>query len=242
MREINNSEDSRLVTPPLIYTNNLNRSYLKANKQIDVLKEINLCIHKSEFIALMGASGSGKSTLLHLLGCLDKPSSGEYRLEDVSINKLNRKELAHIRGQRIGFIFQSFNLLPKLSAIENVMLPLAYSHRKIHEFEARQLARRMLVRVDPQKREDHLPSEMSGGEMQRVAIARALVAGPSVLLADEPTGNLDSKTGLEIMQLINEIHYEGVTIVMVTHDEKIANYADCIYTMADGKINFGENL
>jgi putative ABC transport system ATP-binding protein len=189
----------------------------------------------------MGASGSGKSTLLSLIGLLDRATSGKYYLEDVEVSSLTRDELAAIRGRRIGFVFQNFNLLPRFSAWENVALPLAYRQGEFGAEEQYKRAMNSLSRVGLDRRAGHQPMELSGGERQRVAIARALVTGPAVILADEPTGNLDSTTGSEIMNLLNELHAEGKTIVMVTHDPSIARHASRICIMRDGILTEGES-
>ena len=224
----------------VIGTDGLTRTYRMGNTTVNALRGVNLTVFPGEFVALMGASGSGKSTLLHLLGCLDRPTSGTYWLEGVKVSSLNRDALAEIRGQRIGFIFQNFNLLPRFSAWENVALPLAYYNGKINSAGQRARAMEALSRVGLEPRATHQPTELSGGECQRVAIARALVTQPAVILADEPSGNLDSTTGTEIMQLLSELHREGVTIVMVTHDPQIARYADRICTMRDGSLSEGD--
>ena len=200
-----------------------------------------MSVKAGEFIALMGASGSGKSTLLNLLGLLDRPTSGEYFLEGKPVSSLRRDELADLRGRRIGFIFQNFNLLSRYSAWENVALPLAYRQGEFGAREQLNRAREALSRVGLEHRVDHNPMELSGGERQRVAIARALITHPAVILADEPTGNLDSKTGLEIIRLLKGLNEEGRTIIMVTHDEKIANNAARIYHLSDGFINESKN-
>lgn len=224
---------------PVIQTKNLCRSYQMGDVKLDVLNKVNLMVKSGEFVALMGASGSGKTTLLHLLGCLDQSSSGEYWLEGVLVNSLKRNELADIRGYRVGFIFQNFNLLPRMSALDNVLLPLTYSHNRFSGLDQKEMASKQLQRVGLANRQQHLPSEMSGGERQRVAIARALITRPAVLLADEPTGNLDSTTGIAIMQLLRDINAEGVTIVLVTHDINIAAYADRTCIMRDGLLATG---
>ncbi len=221
---------------PVIRTEGLTRLYEMGSVTVHALRGIDLVVHAGEFLALMGASGSGKSTLLHLLGCLDRPTQGEYCLEGVKTSLLGRDDLAEIRGRRIGFIFQSFNLLPRLSARENVALPLTYTHGRVSAPEQLRMASVALARVGLETRSHHLPNELSGGERQRVAIARALVTQPAVLLADEPTGNLDSATGAEILHLLDELHNEGATIVMVTHDSEIAGHADRICTMRDGTL------
>ncbi len=223
----------------VIRTETLTRAYSLGSVTVHALRGVSLIVESGEFVALMGASGSGKSTLLSLLGLLDRPTAGEYWLEDVPVAALNRNKLSELRGGRIGFIFQSFNLLPRLSAWENVALPLAYRHGKVRHAEQRQKALAALERVGLGARAQHQPMELSGGERQRVAIARALVTHPAVILADEPTGNLDSATGLEIMNLLDELHAEGRTIVMVTHDLAIARHANRICAMRDGLLTEG---
>lgn len=224
----------------VIHTSGLTREYVMGSAILRALRGVDLTVHEGEFLALMGASGSGKSTLLSLLGLLDRPTQGQYRLEDVEVSTLSRDELATIRGRRIGFIFQNFNLLPRVSAWENVALPLAYRKGEFGVDAQRKQALEVLSRVGLDRRADHHPMELSGGERQRVAIARALVTHPAVILADEPTGNLDSKTGTEIMSLLTELHREGRTIIMVTHDLNIARHASRICTMRDGILMEGE--
>ncbi len=224
----------------VIRTEGLTRTYPMGSTVVNALRGVNLTVLPGEFVALMGASGSGKSTLLHLLGCLEQPSAGEYWLEGVEVSSLKRDERAEVRGRRIGFIFQNFNLLPRFSAWENVALPLAYCNGKVKGAAQRARAMEALRRVGLEPRAAHLPTELSGGERQRVAIARALVTQPAVILADEPTGNLDSTTGTEIMQLLGELHREGVTIVMVTHDPQIACHAGRTCTMRDGYLSEGD--
>jgi putative ABC transport system ATP-binding protein len=223
----------------VIRTEALTRTYAMGSATVHALREVNLTVQAGEFVALMGASGSGKSTLLSLLGLLDRASAGGYWLEDVEVSSLSRNALADLRSKRIGFIFQSFNLLPRLSAWENVSLPLAYGNGQIRHAEQRKQALEALSRVGLDQRAQHQPMELSGGERQRVAIARALVTRPAVILADEPTGNLDSATGIEIMRLLGELHDEGRTIVMVTHDLSIASHAGRICTMRDGVLTEG---
>ena len=218
----------------------LTREYAMGSTTVHALRGVDLTVRAGEFLALMGASGSGKSTLLNMIGLLDRPTSGQYRLEDVEVFSLNRDALATIRGRRIGFIFQNFNLLPRYSTWENVALPLAYRKGEVRSDQQYKKAMQMLARVGLDRRAGHQPMELSGGERQRVAIARALVTEPAVLLADEPTGNLDSATGKEIMSLLTELHAEGKTIIMVTHDMNIARYASRICTMRDGILMEGE--
>jgi putative ABC transport system ATP-binding protein len=223
----------------VIQTIGLTREYQMGNATLKALRGVDLTVRAGDFIALMGASGSGKSTLLSLIGLLDRATAGKYYLEDVEVSSLTRDELAAIRGRRIGFVFQNFNLLPRFSAWENVALPLAYRKGEFGVEEQYKRAMNSLSRVGLDRRAGHQPMELSGGERQRVAIARALVTGPAVILADEPTGNLDSTTGNEIMNLLNELHAEGKTIVMVTHDPVIAKHASRICTMRDGILTEG---
>ena len=230
------NSESRIV----IRTISLTREYAMGSTTVHALRGVDLTVRAGEFLALMGASGSGKSTLLNMIGLLDRPTSGQYRLEDLEVFSLSRDELATIRGRRIGFIFQNFNLLPRYSTWENVALPLAYRKGEIRSDEQYKKAMQMLARVGLERRSGHQPMELSGGERQRVAIARALVTEPTVLLADEPTGNLDSATGREIMSLLTELHTEGKTIIMVTHDMDIARYASRVCTMRDGILMEGE--
>lgn len=207
---------------------------------INALDGVDCEIEKGEYVALMGPSGSGKSTLMNVIGCLDTPTSGEYHLNSIDVSKMKDDELAEIRNKEIGFVFQSFNLLPRSSALDNVALPLVYSGvKRTERLEKAQIA---LEKVGLGDRVDHKPNELSGGQRQRVAIARALVNDPSLVLADEPTGNLDSKSSYEIMELFDAIHAEGNTVVMVTHEEDIAARAKRIIRMMDGKINFTEEM
>ena len=218
---------------PIIQTEDLARQYRMGQAVVHALRAVSLSVQPGEFVALMGASGSGKSTLLHILGCLDTPSSGCYRLEGRQVARLSRDERARLRNQRIGFIFQSFNLLPRLSALDNVILPLLYGGKAS---QPRPRAAQALERVGLGPRAHHLPNELSGGERQRVAIARALVTAPAIILADEPTGNLDSATGIEILGLLSELSREGRTLILVTHDPRIASFAHRILYMEDGMI------
>jgi putative ABC transport system ATP-binding protein len=231
-----------LASKIVIQTVSLRREYAMGSTVVHALRGVDLAVRAGEFLALMGASGSGKSTLLNMIGLLDRPTAGQYRLEDLEVFSLSRDDLATIRGRRIGFIFQNFNLLPRYSTWENVALPLAYRKGEVRSEEQYKRAMQMLARVGLDRRAGHQPMELSGGERQRVAIARALVTEPAVLLADEPTGNLDSATGKEIMSLLTELHAEGKTIIMVTHDMNIARYASRICTMRDGILMEGENV
>ena len=230
------------ATKSVIRAIGLTRHYVMGKTIVHALRGVDLTVNAGEFLALMGASGSGKSTLMNMIGLLDRPTSGQYRLEEVEVFSLSRDELATIRGRRIGFIFQNFNLLPRYSTWENVALPLAYRRGEVQSEEQYRKAMQMLARVGLERRAGHQPMELSGGERQRVAIARVLVTEPAVLLADEPTGNLDSATGKEIMSLLKELHAEGKTIMMVTHDRNIARYAGRICTMRDGILMEGESV
>lgn len=219
----------------IIQTENLVKIYGSGNTKVIALNEINLKVEKGEFVAIMGASGSGKSTLLNVLGCLDSITSGKYILDGVDVSLLKVNGLASIRNKKIGFVFQSYNLLPKLSALENVMLPMQYANM-VQSKKQEITAKAALTKVGLLERMNHKPKELSGGQSQRVAIARALVNDPSIILADEPTGNLDSKSGREIMHIFQSLNYEGTTIVMVTHDADIAAHAKRIILFKDGNI------
>lgn len=219
--------------PPVIETIGLTKVYQMGSNQLKVLKGVDVSIDRGEFVALMGVSGSGKSTLLHLLGCLDTPTSGVYFLDGQDVSSLSNNERARVRNRKIGFVFQTFNLLARVSALDNVMLPLLY---RGSSNGVREKAREALARVGLAARTRHSPMELSGGERQRVAIARALVTQPSIILADEPTGNLDSRTGDEINRLMVELHKEGRTILTVTHDAGVASYAERTLHMRDGLI------
>ncbi len=218
----------------IIQLENIRKSYFMGKQELPVLKDISLRIVKNEFVALMGPSGSGKSTLMNILGCLDTPTGGDYYLNGQQVSKMPDNELAEVRNREIGFVFQQFNLLPRLSALENVALPLIYSG--IPGRQRMEMAMRVLEQVDLADRSHHRPNELSGGQCQRVAIARALVNNPALLLADEPTGNLDTKTSYEIMNIFGRIHDAGNTIVLVTHEEDIAHYARRIIRLRDGVI------
>ncbi len=218
----------------LIDIKNIKRDFVLGNEIVYVLKGIDLQVKKGEYVALMGPSGSGKSTLMNLLGCLDTPTSGSYILNGKDVSKMTDDDLAEIRNKEIGFVFQTFNLLPRTTALDNVALPMVYAGYTKSERKAR--ATEVLQQVKLGDRMDHQPNQLSGGQRQRVAVARALVNSPSIILADEPTGNLDSKTSLEIMALFNEIHKNGNTVILVTHEEEIAEYAHRIIRLRDGVI------
>ena len=222
----------------VIKLEDITRYFSIGSETIKALQGVNLEIYKNEYVALMGPSGSGKSTLMNLLGCLDTPTSGRYRLNNKDVSKMEDDELAEIRNKEIGFVFQTFNLLPRLTALENVALPLIYAGFSKHQREER--AKEVLEQVGLKDRMTHKPNELSGGQRQRVAIARALVNKPSIILADEPTGNLDSKTSYEIMALFEEIHKNGNTIIIVTHEEDIALHTHRIVRMRDGKVEKDE--
>jgi len=218
-----------------IYTENLTRTYRMGDTEVHALAGVDLTVETGEFVAIMGASGSGKSTLMNILGALDTPTSGEYWLDGIRVSGLSRDELADVRSQRLGFVFQQFNLLARTSALENVELPLLYD-RTGRVPDPRAAARGALERVGLGSRLDHEPSQLSGGQQQRVAIARALVNEPATILADEPTGNLDSRTSLEVMALFQELNASGITIVLVTHEAEISAYAGRVVELRDGLV------
>ncbi len=219
---------------PLIEVRGLSKSYVMGSNKVAALRSVSLTIGEGEFVAIMGASGSGKSTFMNLLGCLDTPTAGEYRLAGEKVSDMSGDALAAIRNRRIGFVFQQFNLLPRTSALDNVQLPLLYASTPAAQRRQRAMAR--LSQVGLATRHDHHPSQLSGGQQQRVAIARALVNDPALILADEPTGALDSRTSLEIMVLLQQLNAAGMTIVMVTHESDIAAFASRIITFRDGEI------
>lgn len=222
----------------VISIQNVHRIYELGENRVHALRGINLEIGRGEFVAIMGSSGSGKSTLMNILGCLDRPTSGNYILDGVNVAHLSKKDLAAIRNRRLGFVFQGFNLLARTTALENVELPTLYARLDAEERQKR--ARRALEMVGLGQRLDHFPSQLSGGQQQRVAIARALVNQPSILLADEPTGNLDSRTSVEIMGILQKLNDEGLTIVLVTHEPDVAQYAKRVITFRDGRVRRDE--
>lgn len=223
---------------PIIDLKDICRSYKMGEEVVHALRNVSLQIYKNQYVALMGPSGSGKSTLMNILGCLDSPSSGKYLLNDIDVSTMADADLAEVRNKQIGFIFQTFNLLPKLSSLENVALPLIYAG--IGKSERLDRAEKALASVGLDDRMLHKPNELSGGQRQRVAVARALVNDPAIILADEPTGNLDTKTSIEIMALFEEIHSKGNTVVLVTHEPDIALYAHRIIRLRDGQLESDE--
>jgi putative ABC transport system ATP-binding protein len=219
---------------PIIHVEGLQRRYVMGDAHIDALRAVDLDVSRNEYLAIMGQSGSGKSTLMNIIGCLDRPTAGEYWLNGERVSTMNDRQLARIRNREIGFIFQTFNLLPRMTALANVEVPLIYSGMK--KKQRIEMATTALERVGLGDRMTHRPSQMSGGQRQRVAIARALVTNPSIVLADEPTGNLDSVTGEEIMRLFDRLHDEGNTLIVVTHEQHIANHASRVVRLSDGDI------
>jgi putative ABC transport system ATP-binding protein len=222
------------INDKLIRVENLVKIYHMGDVEVPAVRGVNLDILRGEFVAIMGPSGSGKSTLMHLLGCLDKPTTGHYYLEGVDVSQLSRDALAKIRNQKIGFVFQTFNLLQRTTAVENVELPMLYNGTPNRQRQ--QQAREALRRVGLAGRENHRPNQLSGGEQQRVAIARALINHPSILLADEPTGNLDTRTSIEVMEIFLRLNEEGITIVLITHEPDIAQYATRNIHFRDGRV------
>ena len=229
--EVNTTE---LASNTVIRVEDVHKYYELGETRVHALRGVSLEIHRGEFVAIMGASGSGKSTFMNMLGCLDRPSSGRYLLEGIDVSKHEKRVLAQIRNQNIGFVFQGFNLLARTTALENTELPTLYA--KIDKAESRKRAVEALTLVGLANRMEHFPSQMSGGQQQRVAVARALVNRPAILLADEPTGNLDSRTSVEIMEVFQDLNDKGLTIVLVTHEHDIAQFAKRVLVFRDGKI------
>lgn len=213
---------------------NIYKNYIQGTMEVPVLKDINLSVEEGEYVAIMGPSGSGKTTLMNIIGCLDKPSSGEYILDGESIENYNDKQLSYIRNKSIGFVFQTFNLMPRQSALDNVALPLQYANMPKKQRKERCI--NALAMVGLEDRVSFKPTQLSGGQKQRVAIARAMVNEPKILLADEPTGALDSKSGVQVMELFADLHKKGVTIIMITHSDEIASYADRVIRIIDGEL------
>jgi putative ABC transport system ATP-binding protein len=228
--------DPAIATTPVITLRDIRREYRMGEQIVHALDGLDLDIARNEYLAVIGTSGSGKSTLMNLIGCLDKPTGGTYTLNDREVARMSENELAVVRNREIGFIFQSFNLLPRADALHNVMQPLVY--RRLALAERRRLATEALQRVGLGSRMDHLPNQLSGGQRQRVAVARALVGHPAILLADEPTGNLDSATTVEIMALFDQLHAEGQTIIIVTHEPDIAAHCHRVVRLRDGKLEY----
>lgn len=222
------------VSNMLLSLKNIYKNYLQGNMEIPVLKDINLDIEEGEYVAIMGPSGSGKSTMMNIIGCLDRPTEGSFYLDGEDISFMNDRKLSIVRNKYIGFVFQNFNLLPRQSALSNVELPLQYAG--VPRSKRKPLCEEALTKVGLAERMDFKPTQLSGGQKQRVAIARAMVNSPKILLADEPTGALDSKSGIQVMQLFRELHEEGKTVIMITHSEEIAKHADRIITIFDGMI------
>lgn len=224
--------------PNIIEIDQITKVYHMGNVNVTALDGVSLMVKPGEFLAIMGPSGSGKSTLMNILGCLDRPTSGTYLLAGEDVSRLSREKLAHIRNQKIGFVFQSYNLLAQATALQNVLMPTVYRRNgHISNAERVELARQVLASVGLTDRDSHKPTEMSGGQQQRVAIARALINSPALILADEPTGNLDSHSGMEIMEILQNLHTQGRTIVMITHDARNAAYAERTIQLKDGKID-----
>lgn len=223
------------VPVPVIKLEHISKSYYIGVQEVPVLTDIQLIINKGEFVSIMGPSGAGKSTLMNILGCLDRPTKGSYRLDGEEVAALDDTKLAFTRNQKIGFVFQSFNLLPRLSALDNVILPMIYGN--VYKNERKRRAQRMLEAVGLGDRIHHMPAEMSGGQRQRVAIARALINNPSIIMADEPTGNLDSKSTKEVMEIFSNLYQSGKTVILVTHELAVANYAGRHVILSDGHIS-----
>jgi putative ABC transport system ATP-binding protein len=236
-----NASREALIRPdeqPTLVIDNLVKTYVMGTTEVHALRGVSLEIHRNEYVAIMGPSGSGKSTLMNMIGCLDTPTSGSYLLEGQDVSEMSDRQLAQVRNQRIGFVFQTFNLLPRATVLSNVELPLVYAN--VGRGERRKRAMEAIERVGLADRSSHQPNELSGGQRQRVAIARALVCNPSIILADEPTGNLDSSTGEEIMRIFDGLHASGQTIVLVTHEDHIAAHALRVIRLRDGMIELDE--
>ncbi len=231
----------RMDRKVVMRTEGVRKTYVMGKTQVHALRGIDLTVHQGEMLAIVGASGSGKSTLMNIIGCLDYPTAGTYILDDVRVDRMSRNMLANIRNQKIGFVFQGFNLLARTSALENVELPLLYD-RSGRKLPVRTMAKEALERVGLADRMDHEPNELSGGQQQRVAIARALVSSPAILLADEPTGNLDSRTSVEVLALFQELHAQGMTVLVVTHEKDVATCAERIIELRDGRIIRDERI
>jgi len=221
---------------PIIKLEDIHKTYQTGEVEVKAVRGVSLEIHQGEFVALMGASGSGKSTMMNIIGCLDRPTQGKYFLDEIDVSQLNRDELADIRNQKIGFVFQGFNLLSRTSALENVELPMLYTRQRLNGESLRERAMQALETVGLGDRADHSPNQLSGGQQQRVAIARALANHPALLLADEPTGNLDTRTSVEIMGVFQKLNEQGITIVMVTHELDVAQYTKRMIVMRDGRV------
>lgn len=213
---------------------NIYKTYIQGKMEVPVLKDINLSVEEGEYVAIMGPSGSGKTTLMNIIGCLDQATSGTYRLDGEEIEKYNDRDLSRVRNKSIGFVFQTFNLLPRQSALDNVGLPLQYAN--VPKKQRKEMCYKALEKVGLEDRVNFKPTELSGGQKQRVAIARAMVNNPKILLADEPTGALDSKSGVQVMELFDKLHKDGVTIIMITHSDEIASYADRVIRIIDGEL------
>ena len=227
---------------PLISVHNITKTYTMGDVEVRALRGVSLSIDAGEFVAVTGPSGSGKSTLMHILGCLDRPTKGRYTLEDRDISALSKNELARVRNNQIGFVFQGFNLLARTTALDNVELPLLYANAKHSSSDRRSQAEQMLVAVGLRDRMHHLPNQLSGGQQQRVAIARALVNNPSILLADEPTGNLDSRTSIEVMDIFQQLNItKNITVLLITHESEIAEYGSRIIRFHDGTVASDEH-
>jgi putative ABC transport system ATP-binding protein len=235
---IDDAPERRAPRPAVIEVRKLHRSYAINEIVVHALSDVNLTVRRGEYVAIMGASGSGKTTLMNILGCLDVPTSGSYRLGGIDVSTLDEDDLSDVRNRQIGFVFQSFNLIPRTRALANVELPLAYGG--LPRGERRPRALRALSRVGLTDRVTHLPSEMSGGQQQRVAIARALVTNPSMILADEPTGNLDTHSTAEVLGIFERLHEDGVTIVLITHEDEVARHAERVVRLSDGKVTSDE--